>query len=116
MERQPWFSANLRLICLIQGQGATRYQDSVYLFRATDFEAAFTRALALGAAGERAYRNGDDEEVRWRFKEVISLDCVPHEDLDGAEVYSGPVDLEEGVEIPFEATFNPEASEPTHAI
>ena len=85
-------------------------------FRPTNFEAALTRALALGETCARTYRHPDGQEVRWRFKEVISLDVIPVEDLDEAEVYSEPVDLEGGVEIPFQATFNPEASEPTQTI
>lgn len=111
-----WFSSKLRLVCLIEGKGATRYQDSVYLFRADEFEEAFQRALDLGRACEESYLNPDNKRVYWRLKEIISLDIITADQLDGAEVYSEPVPLEEGVEISFDASFSPEASRPTQTI
>lgn len=114
--REQWFSSRLRLVCVIEGSGATRYQDSVHLFRAGDFEEAFQRALDLGRACEESYLNPDKKRVRWRLKEIVSLDIITADQLDGAEVYSEPVPLEEGVEIPFDATFTPETSRPTQTI
>jgi hypothetical protein len=116
MKNQDWYSAKIRLAVLIEGQGAVDYSDSVYLFRSTDFESAFYRALAIGRTCEREYLNADKKRVRSRLKEIISLDIVTADDLDGAEVYSEPVALEEGAQIPFDATFNPERSRPTQTI
>jgi len=52
MTAQYWFGTRIRLVCLIEPQGATRYMDSVLLLRAIDDDAAFQRALALGRARE----------------------------------------------------------------
>ncbi len=79
-----WFSARLRCVLLIQDVGAVRYMDSLYLLRATDFAKAFTRVLDLGRREEKEYRNHDGQLVRWRFKEVLSLDIIAAQ-LDGAE-------------------------------
>ena len=115
-ENTSWFSTNVRIVCLIEGEGAARYMDCVHLMRATDFEHAMTRALALGRTHESEYKNAERQLVRWRLQEVVSLDAIPKEDLDGAEVYSEPKPLEEGSSIPFDTDFRPEDSEPTQTI
>ena len=111
-----WFSARVRLVCLIENEGATRYMDNVYVFLGRDFDGAMQRAIDLGRSEEEEYMNKYGERVRWRLKEVISLDMIRSESLDGAEVYSEPVDLEPGEIIPFDQTFNPEDLEPTQTI
>jgi hypothetical protein len=110
-----WFSARIRLVCLLEGSGAQRFQDSVVVFRARDFADAFRRALEIGRGHEEEYLNGDGERVAWRLKEVLSLDVV-HGDLDGAEVSSEPVDVLDEVRDPFETTYAPESSDPTQTI
>jgi hypothetical protein len=61
----------------------------VRLIRAPDPQAAYTRALALGATAEQSYRNGDGEVVRWEFAGLADLDEVQSPALDdGGEVYS----------------------------
>jgi hypothetical protein len=85
------------------------------LFRAADFDEAFQRALALGRAQEEEYLGGEGEKVRWRLKEVISLDILD-EELDGAEVYSEPVALAPGETYSFDVTFEPEKSQPTQTV
>ena len=37
--RMKWFSSKLRMAVLLERQGATRYADSLFLFRAEDFDA-----------------------------------------------------------------------------
>ncbi len=110
-----WFSSKVRLVVLLETQGASRYADSVFLFRAADFDEAFQRALALGRAQEEEYTGGEGERVRWRLKEILSLDVLDDE-LDGVEVYSEPVTLAPGEAYPFDATFEPEKSQPTQTV
>lgn len=111
-----WFSAKVRLICLIENKGATRYMDSLLLFRAADFASAFDRALSLGKNREQAYENEEHLRVVWRLVEVISLDQLATDDLDGTEVYSEPVALTPGGSISFDTEFKPERSRPTQTI
>jgi Domain of unknown function (DUF4288) len=111
-----WYSARIRLVCLIEGEGATIYQDSVVVMRAADFREAFQRALEVGRGREEEYLNADGELVRWRLKAVFSLDVIQADQLDGAEVYSEPVELEPGDRDPFDITYAPESSEPTQTI
>lgn len=115
-----WFSTKVRLAVLVEPKGADGYMDSVYIFRQGDVEdwtvlwsRAFQRALELGRQQEQEYLNPDSQRVRWRLKEIISLDIVRAESLDGAEVYSEPADLASGDSIPFDAVFAPERSVPT---
>jgi len=90
--------------------------DSVVIFQAEDWEPAFESALSLGRKMERTYRNVDGEQVAWRLIEIVSLDWIEAGDLNGAEVYSEPVPIEPGNEIPFDAVLTPEESEPTQTI
>jgi len=111
-----WFSSRMRLVCLIEGIGATRYTDSVCIFKANNFEQAKTRALALGKKQEEDYKNKDGELVRWRLKALLSIDFIECDNLDGVEVYSEPVDLADGEAYGFDQRFSPEYSEPTQTI
>jgi hypothetical protein len=90
--------------------------DSIFVFRAIDFQDAFHRAIQLGRESENEYLNHLGGRVRWRLKEIISLDVIRKESLDGAEVYSESVNVPEDEDIPFEAVFDPEQSEPTQTI
>ena len=111
-----WFSAKVRLVCLIEPTGAVRYLDSVYVFRSVDFQTAFQRALELGKSQEKAYLNVDKKKVVWKLAEIVSLDMIAAESLDGAEVYSEPVDLAPGESLPLHAALHPEHSEPTQTL
>lgn len=111
-----WFSTKVRLVCLVEDTGALHYMDSVYIFRAEDFSTAFQRALELGRNQEEEYVNTDDKRVIWKFKEVISLDIIRKETLDGAEVYSEPGNLSSDEIFAFDVEFHPEQSQPTQTI
>jgi hypothetical protein len=111
-----WFSAKARLVVLVEGTGATRYADSLFLFRSADFDSALQRAIELGKQQEKEYVGGEGKRVRFRLKEIVSLDVIPDDNLDGAEVYSEPVDLPPGESAPFDATFDPSRSRPTQTI
>ena len=111
-----WFSAKVRLVCLIEPTGAMRYMDSIYVFRSVDFQTAFKRALELGKSQERSYLNADQKKVMWKLAEIISLDMIASESLDGVEVYSEPVDLSPGETFSVDVELHPERSEPTQTI
>lgn len=111
-----WFSAKVRMVCLIEPTGADIYMDSVYVFRSVDFEKAFRRALELGKQQEQSYLNGDGNKVVWKLKEIISLDIINSESLDGIEVYSEPVQLPPDEQFPYDSEFFPEESQPTQTI
>ena len=111
-----WFSAKVRLVCLIEPTGAVRYMDSVYVFRSADFQTAFKRALDLGKSQERSYLNANNKRAEWKLVEIVSLDIIAAESLDGVEVYSEPVDLAPGDAFPIDVELHPERSEPTQTI
>jgi len=111
-----WFSAKIRVACLIKGVGLVRYMDSIHVFQAENFDAALERALTLGRGHEEEYVNSSQEQVRWRLKEIVSLDMLRQGLVDGIEIYSepvapGPTDL-----FDYEVAFNPDASTPIQTI
>ena len=93
-----------------------RYMDSLYVFRSADFQTAFKRALELGKSQERSYLNVDQKKVMWKLAEVLSLDMIAAESLDGVEVYSEPVELAPGEAFPLDVALHPERSQPTQTI
>jgi hypothetical protein len=105
-----WFATSLRLVCLVEGYGATTQETSVHIFRATDWDNAFDRALALGRSHEQDYLNGEGEQVRWRLDRVSTLDMIRAPDLEGAEVFSEMSDVSGGP--PFDTMFEPEKHQP----
>ncbi len=113
MSPLDWFSARVRLVILIEGAGASRYADSVIMLRAGGWAQARQRALRLGYEQETTYLNAEGERVAWRLVEILSLDRIEADDLDGVEVHSQFVPLEPGRTIPFHAEFKPEESKPT---
>jgi hypothetical protein len=116
MKEQFWFSTKVRLVCLIEPLGAHRYMDSVFVFRSSDFDAAFKRALELGRSQESSFLNNLNQHVVWKLKEIVSLDQLDAQSLDGVEVYSEPVALGADEQIPFDAEFHPEESTPTQTV
>lgn len=117
MSDGQWFSAKIRLACLIKSRGLQSYADSIYVFRSDDFNDAFRKALAIGKAQESSYLNSDEDLVQWKLKEVISLDAIPSSLLDEwAEVYSEPVEPLPSEQFPFDYEFHPENSKPTQTL
>ena len=112
---KEWFSSLVRIVCLIEGVGGTRFMDCLYIFRSENFSTALKKALELGYSQEQEYLNESGERVRWAFKEVISLDHLP-ENLDGCEVYSQPVDVPCEEHFEFSEEFDPASSKPTQTI
>ena len=116
MPQQEWYSAQLRLVALIEGIGASLYMDQVHVFRAVDWDDAQERALAIGRSHEQDYLNGDGQRVRWRLKAVRTLDIIGEHVTDGAEVHSTFVDVPGDEQVDADATFEPEKSRPGNSI
>jgi hypothetical protein len=107
---QQWFSASMRLVILVEGEGATSQDEVVHVFRADDWDVAFQRAQALGRSHERDYENGDGQRVRWRLDRLLTLDLIRASDLDGAEVFSALTDVSGGPG--FDTVFDPGRHQP----
>lgn len=90
--------------------------DSVLLLRAADHDDAFRRALELGRESEESYYNADGEEVCWVFTEILTLDEIAGEDLDGKEFLSEMTELEDGLGGDHRAPPKPEQSKPETTI
>jgi hypothetical protein len=105
-----WFSARLKILIFIEGEGAIDTNLVVHVFRAVDFDDAMRRALDLGAMHTTSYKNTSGETVEWRFAEVLTLDNLGNADLDGREVHS--LFTDEADPLPFETSLSPEDSDP----
>lgn len=116
MSDLKWFSTKLRFAIMADPIGADTLNDCLFILKATDFEAAFERAISIGHASEKEYRNSEGRLTQWRFKEIIFLDVIRSEDLDGCEVYSEPIHLSSQNMIPFEFEFSPRTSKPLQTI
>ena len=111
-----WFSAKVRMACLIEGVGLVRYMDSIHVFQAENFDAAMQRALVLGRGHEEEYVNSSQEHVRWRLKEIVSLDILRQGLSDGIEIYSEPAEPGLTEFFDYDVKFNPDTSTPTQTI
>jgi hypothetical protein len=107
-----WYAVKLRFVILLETTGGEDVNESLYLLRSDGFENAFLRALEIGRSAETEYLGGTGERVRWRLKDVVTLDEVRAADLDGAEVYSQFASLGEGEHYDFDHKFQPELSKP----
>lgn len=107
-----WFSAKLRSVILVENKGALHYVDSVHIFRANDWSTALTRAIQLGRTHERIDTNEFGQQVRWAFAEVLTLDSLAGDELDGIEVNTEFSDVPGSVAFVFETQFAPETSSP----
>src|SRR5437667_10519811 len=107
MSEMQWFSSKIRLACIIESKRLQRFMDSIYVFQSTDFDGAFRKALDIGRSQERSYSNDADELVVWSLKEIVSLDLIKLQSLDGAEVYSEPVEPAPSDSVPASDAFHP---------
>ena len=101
-----WFSASLRFATSV-GDEAPRHEDSVIVFRAPDWEVAFTRALDFGHRMDETYENVDRVPVERRLVEVRTLDELGAVITDGREVYCRLVD-------PAQQVVGPDRPEDSH--
>jgi len=116
MSDEKWFSSKLRFALMVERDGADTLNDCIFLLKAEDFEAAFRKAINIGEAAQKEYRNKYGNLVVWKFMEIISLDVIRAENLDEAEVYSEPIHLSREKIIPFGIEFSPETSKPAQTI
>lgn len=116
MSQENWYSAKLRRVCLVEGKVATLAMESIHIFRAQSFEGALARAVAIGRELDEDYRNSDGAHVKWRLKEVVSLDLIRSDNLDGAEIHSQFADVNPNEGLSFDSLFTPEASTPGQTI
>ena len=113
MSKHYWYSATLRFYIVSSAEGKIRGEESVFLVRATEWDEAFKKFLAVGRRAETAYKNWDGDEIRHRFVGVTIMDCVGDVDLDGVEVSSTPL-FEEDPTITFATPLDPDKSVPEH--
>ena len=110
--RQSWFYAKVRWAVMVEGRGIREWKEAGILFRSTDLDSAFRRALEIG----EGYQGGAEEGTRrprWvetRLAEVVTLDCLGEELKDETEVYWAHLPARK--KIPFEFIFRPAAKEP----
>jgi hypothetical protein len=97
---------------VIEGHGGVDAWDEVFLLRAEDRAEAFTRSLEIGTTREEAYTNANGEAVVWHFAEVVTLDRLRTNELDGAEVFSSVTAVPTGSTVLSEHVFHPEDSTP----
>lgn len=116
MAERPWFSSRVRLVVITGAEGGLHYADSVFVFRAEDYRHAFRRALDLGRRAEESYKNEAGDSVAWRLKEVLTLDLIRDENLDGVEVAYQSSDIPPGEVFTLATVFEPEKSEPVETF
>ncbi|MGE0424974.1 MAG: DUF4288 domain-containing protein [Reyranellaceae bacterium] len=105
-----WHSTRLRMAHLVEPYGCDAHIDHVLVFRAPHENSWVKKPVEIGRAMER--EEIGDSRGRWRLVEVVTQDLLRSKNLDGVEVYSEPVHLDEADIIPFGTTFQPERSMP----
>jgi hypothetical protein len=82
MKRKPWYRARIQWAEMVEGRGIRHWEERLYLFRSSDREAAFRRALEIGrdeqSVQEERTRRGT-RRVETRLAAVLTLDCVGSE-------------------------------------
>ena len=116
MTRKKWFSSRIRLVCSIANKGPIDFWDSIYVFKASSFKDGFKRALNIGKSQEEEYLNKEGEEVHWELFEILTIDQIHGDELDGAEVYFESVKVGKGNKIRFLNGFKPALSKPVQTI
>jgi hypothetical protein len=114
--RTYWFSAQLKFIALVEVRGGRMTDDSVFVFKSTNYKTAFQHALKIGKQNEHEYLNVNGERVIWKLKEIVTLDKMRAQSLDGIEVWSQLNILTKKEIIPFDAALKPKNSQPTQSF
>jgi hypothetical protein len=113
-----YYSARLLYVILVDDgrpRRRNKYDESVLVFRARDFDHAFERALEVGRAAEDCYQNERGQAVRWALVEVLTVDHVGRR-LDGCEVASRLHVRTMPQRMPFDMRFRPDRSRPSQSI
>jgi hypothetical protein len=112
------YSARLLFVVVVDDRRPRKthtWDEIVLIFRARDFDHAFSRALEIGRSHETEYLNCDQQKVRWALVEVENLDFVGKR-ADGAEVASRLSRRRSKRAIPFGKKFQPEKSKPSQSF
>jgi hypothetical protein len=113
MTEALWFSGMCRRLCLIEGEGAVTQEESVYVFRAADREAAIRRLLELARKQDKVYANGNGKRVRWALVSVETVDELGEGHIGDREVFSKMSEIEPpDSSISFDTQFAPEKTTP----
>lgn len=113
---RQWYSARVQLVAIVEPGRANSVMDSIHVFRASDWDDALRRAVALGRGHEQEYVNADGDRVQWRLREVLSLDLIRADDIDGAEVHSAISDVTADDALSLATELHPERSRPAQTI
>jgi hypothetical protein len=83
-----WYLAKF-VYQVVSGNGshAAQFDEQLRLIRADEFEWACEKASILGRLGECNFFNDRQEEVKWKFINVVDV-CPITSIEDGAEVYA----------------------------
>jgi hypothetical protein len=86
----PWYVARVVLECEVVGASAEPLSDEQWrLIEASNAEAAYDTALAIGKSEEQEYENFQGSTVRWTFKGLSDLEEILAERIDsGTEICS----------------------------
>jgi len=108
-----WFSGMCKRQCIIDGLGAVTEEESVYVFKARDRDAAVRRFLELTRADDEEYRNAEGERVRWAVVSLETVDDLGEGRLSEREVHSRWTEIEPpNAAVSIDSVFRPEDSEP----
>ena len=84
----PWFTAWLVMECEVVGADPL-CDEQLRLIEASDAEAAYVKAVEIGAEEEHSYENPDGDIVRWVFKGLSNLEEVMADSIEsGTEIWS----------------------------
>ena len=102
-----WYSAEVRVVSLHEGDFPGYYMDMVYVVRDGDDQDAIAAAVAGARRYEKVFDNPYGDRVRLAVKEVLTLDRLPWDDLDRRIVHEEEVVYEDEDQFDFEAVFDP---------
>lgn len=109
-----WYSVSLRVVCSIRGE-VVECWEPVHVLRASSFADARVKAIELGRGYEQMYVNGEGDEVRWTFLQVLTSDQLGPTIEDGREVWCSvrqPLTEAEAQALLGDAPVDPEESHP----
>jgi len=100
-------------LCLVEGVGAITEEQSVWVFRASDRDAAVTRFLKLARTQDQEFKNTAGQRVRWVVTSLETVDELEEGKLGDREVYSHMTDIDPpDASVSFDTEFTPEIPEP----
>jgi hypothetical protein len=102
-----------RRLIIIEGEGATRQEESVHIFRAADRQSAIQRFLELARKEDEVYPNGGGKRVRWALVSLETVDELGEGPIGDREVFSKITKIDPpDTSVSIDTQFTPEKSEP----